>query len=67
MAKKKKSMSETADTVFAEEGAPIVDAVEEKQVSQDLANSLVKNVRTARSLRLHNARYNNRNDKPQRT
>ena len=42
MAKKKKSMSETADTVFAEESAPIVDAVEEKQVSQDLATRLSK-------------------------
>jgi len=42
MAKKKKSMSETADTVFAEESAPIVEAVEEKQVSQDLATRLSK-------------------------
>ena len=42
MAKKKKSMSETAETVFAEEGAPIVEAVEEKQVSQDLATRLSK-------------------------
>jgi len=42
MAKKKKSMNETADTVFAEESAPIVEAVEEKQVSQDLATRLSK-------------------------
>ena len=42
MAKKKKSMSETAETVFAEESAPIVEAVEEKQVSQDLATRLSK-------------------------
>jgi len=42
MAKKKKSMSETVDTVFAEESAPIVEALEEKQVSQDLATCLSK-------------------------
>ena len=42
MAKKKKSMNETADIVFAEESAPIVEAVEEKQVSQDLVTRLSK-------------------------
>ena len=42
MAKKKKSMNETATTVFAEDDAPIVEAVEEKQVSPDLATRLSK-------------------------
>lgn len=40
MGKKKRSMNETAITVLAEDKAPIVEAIEEKQTSQDLATRL---------------------------
>jgi predicted regulator of Ras-like GTPase activity (Roadblock/LC7/MglB family) len=41
MGKKKRSMNETAATVLAEDNAPIVEAVEENQVSQDLSTRLL--------------------------
>jgi len=40
MAKKKRSISETMTTVLVEDNAPLVEAIEEEQVSQDLATRL---------------------------